>query len=300
MRRLRAIVLGAAAGGGYPQWNCRCPICALAWAGDARVMPRSQASLAVTADGSTFTLLNASPDLRAQIAATSALRPRGLRDSPIAAVVLSGGEIDQIAGLLHLREGARFSLFASAETLAHIEGNPIFRALAPDLVARHAVALGTAFELPGGIAAELFAVPGKVPLYREAEGETLAGAAGENVGIELRGGSARLIFIPGAAALNDAIRDRISRADVLLFDGTLYRDDEMIRMGLGTKTGLRMGHMPIDGAGGSLAALRGVAARRIYVHINNTNPILVEGSAERRAVEGAGFEVAHDGMEIVP
>lgn len=299
MGRLRAIVLGAAAGGGYPQWNCRCPVCRLAWDGDPRVRPRTQASLAVTADGQAWTILNASPDLRAQIAATPALHPRGLRESPIAAVVLTGGEIDQIAGLLHLRESAPLSLYASAETLAAIAENPIFRALAPEHVRRTSAPLEAAFVLPGGLTAELFAVPGKVPLYREGESATLAGAAGENVGVELRADGARLIFMPGAAALNDRISERIAAADVVLFDGTLYRDDEMIQMGLGTKTGLRMGHMPIEGANGSLTALSGVRARRVYVHINNTNPILVDGSPERRAVETAGYAIAHDGMEIV-
>ncbi|MEA2933786.1 MAG: pyrroloquinoline quinone biosynthesis protein [Variibacter sp.] len=299
MGRLRAIVLGSAAGGGYPQWNCRCDVCRLAWEGDPRVKPRTQASLAVTADGRNWTLLNASPDLRAQIAATPALHPRGKRESPISAVVLTGGEIDQIAGLLHLRESARFSLFGTGATQAALDANPVFRALAPEHVERQAVTLDTDFELAGGVSATLFAVPGKVPLYRESEHPDLIAINGENAGVELRAGGAVLIFIPGAAALNDELRKRIARADVLLFDGTLFDDDEMIRMGLGTKTGLRMGHMPIYGAAGSLVALRDLRGRRIYVHINNTNAMLIDKSAERRAVEAAGVEVAYDGMEIV-
>src|SRR5215218_2081417 len=158
MGRLRAIVLGAAAGGGFPQWNCRCPVCRLAWEGDPRVTPRTQASLAVTADGRLWTLLNASPDLRTQIAATPALHPRGLRETPIAAVVLTGGEIDQIAGLLHLRESAKFDLFASHQTLAALAANPIFRALNPDYVRQRAIDMKSLFDLPGGLTAELFAV----------------------------------------------------------------------------------------------------------------------------------------------
>src|SRR5580704_10234107 len=142
MGRATAIVLGAAAGGGIPQWNCRCPVCQLAWAGDSRVKPRTQASLAVSADGSHWTLLNASPDLRAQLQATPALWPRaGLRDSPIAAVVLTGAEVDQTAGLLTLRERQNFTLFATGETLAALAANPIFGVLATDLVARETVAL---------------------------------------------------------------------------------------------------------------------------------------------------------------
>ena len=123
--------------------------------------------------------------------------------------------------------------------------------------------------------------------------------SGANVGVEIIDGDKRLAFVPGAAAVTPALRERLSRADVVLFDGTLFTDDEMIRTGTGTKTGRRMGHMPIDGEGGSLAALAGLAARRIFMHINNTNPILIDGSPERAAVEAAGWEVAADGLEIV-
>src|SRR5947209_11979950 len=137
MGRLTAIVLGAAAGGAFPQWNCRCEVCRLAWAGDPRVRPRTQASLAVSADGARWTLINASPDLQTQLRATPALHPReGIRHSPIAAVVLSGGEIDQTAGLLNLREGQPFALHATAETLAILPANSMFRVLRADLVAR--------------------------------------------------------------------------------------------------------------------------------------------------------------------
>src|ERR1041384_4553517 len=149
MGQLSAIVLGAAAGGGFPQWNCRCAVCRLAWDGDPRVSARSQASLAVSADGSHWTLLNAAPDLRAQLAATPALHPRGaLRTSPIEAVVLTGGEIDQTAGLLSLRERQRFAIHATAETLGALNDNPMFAALADDVVTRRTVPLGEAFALP--------------------------------------------------------------------------------------------------------------------------------------------------------
>ena len=298
MGRLIAIVLGSAAGGGFPQWNCRCAVCRLAWDGDPRVTPRTQASLAVSADGAHWTLLNASPDLRAQLAATPALHPRTLRGSPIEAVLLTGGEIDQTAGLLNLREREPFTLFGTQDTLAALAGNPMFGALAPDVVTRRAVTPGPSFELPGGLTGELFLVPGKVPLYLETGTPETSVESGVNVGVEIKADRATLMFVPGAAAVTPALRERLARADVILFDGTLFTDDEMIASGTGEKTGRRMGHMPIEGADGSLAALKGLGKRRIYIHINNTNPILIEGSPERRRVEAAGFEVAADGLEI--
>jgi pyrroloquinoline quinone biosynthesis protein B len=299
MGRLTAVVLGAAAGGGYPQWNCRCPVCRLAWEGDGRVKPCTQASVAVSADGVHWVLLNASPDLRAQLTATPALHPRdGLRHSPIDAVVLTGAEIDQIAGLLNLRERQPFALYGTPESLAAVAANPMFDALASDVVARHAVAPATPFEPAPGLTAELFAVPGKVPLYLERGEPEIGAESGATVGVEIAAGGARLAFVPGAAAMTPALHARLTRADAVFFDGTLFTDDEMIRSGTGAKTGRRMGHMPIDGDGGSLAALAGIEGRRIYIHINNTNPIHVAGSPERRKVEAAGIEIAADGMEI--
>jgi pyrroloquinoline quinone biosynthesis protein B len=300
VRRLTAIVLGAAAGGGFPQWNCRCAVCRLAWDGDARVTARTQASLAVSADETRWTLLNAAPDLRAQLVATRALHPRGARrGSPIEAVVLTGAEVDQTAGLLNLRERQPFALFATAETLGAVSDNPMFAVLADDVVIRRTVALGAPFGLPGGVTAELFTVPGKVPLYLETDSVTTDAETGANVGAEIVAGDARLVFVPGAAAVTPALRERLARADVVLFDGTLFSDDEMIASGTGTKTGRRMGHMPINGADGSLAALAGLGKRRIYIHINNTNPVLIDGSPERARVAAAGWEVAADGQEIV-
>jgi pyrroloquinoline quinone biosynthesis protein B len=300
MGTLTAIVLGAAAGGGFPQWNCRCPVCQLAWVGDPRVKPRTQASLAVSADTKHWTLLNASPDLRAQIQATPALQPRtALRDSPIAAVVLTGAEVDQTAGLLTLRERQGFAVFATTETVAALDMNPIFGVLAADVVVRKTVTLGEPFALPGGLTAELFTVPGKAALYLEGDNPALDAETGVNVGVEIVCGRQRLAYVPGAAGVTPAVMERLARADAVFFDGTLFADDEMIATGTGAKTGRRMGHMPLDGADGTLAALGDLKARRILTHVNNTNPILIAGSAERRKVEGAGFEVAEDGMEIV-
>ena len=299
MGRLAAIVLGAAAGGGFPQWNCRCPVCRLAWAGDKRVKPRTQASLAVSADGEHWILLNASPDLRAQIQANRNLHPRGeARGSPIAAVVLTGAEIDQTAGLLSLRERSPFTLCATAATLAAVADNPMFAALAPDVVTRRAVVPGERFALGHGIEVELFIVPGKVPLYLEGDDPDTASESAANVGVEIFNGTSRLAYVPGAAAITPAVMQRLARADVIFFDGTLFSDDEMITSGTGAKTGRRMGHMPLEGPDGSLAALNGLRARRIFVHINNTNPILIEGSPERGRVITAGWEIAEDGLEV--
>ena len=297
---LTAIVLGAAAGGGFPQWNCNCDVCRLAWAGDLRVRARTQASLAVSADRKRWTLLNASPDLRAQIQATQPLHPgEGKRGSPIQAVVLTGAEIDQTAGLLSLRERSPFTVMATAATLAAVAANPMFGVLAAEVVSRRAITPGEKFALGDSLQAELFMVPGKLPLYLEGDDPDTAAESAANVGVEITDGARRLAYVPGAASVTPALRERLSRADVILFDGTLFTDDEMIRTGAGAKSGRRMGHMPIEGPGGSLAALQGLSARKIFVHINNTNPVLVDGSAERRRAEAAGWDVAWDGMEIV-
>ncbi len=300
MGRLTALVLGSAAGGGFPQWNCRCPVCLLAWAGDARVRPRTQASLAVTGNGEDWVLINASPDLPYQLRRSDPLHPRtGTRGSPIKAVVLTGGEIDQVAGLLSLREREPITIYATASTLAALADNAVFSVLAAGVVTRQAVVPGTSFALVGGLEAQLFTVPGKLPLYLEDENPETASETAANVGAEIMAAGARLAYVPGAAAVTPAMAERLARADVVFFDGTLYRDDEMIGGGTGTKSGRRMGHMPIDGADGSLIALRGLVRRHIYMHINNTNPILIDGSPERREVERNGWEIAEDGMEIV-
>jgi pyrroloquinoline quinone biosynthesis protein B len=299
MGRLTAIVLGSAAGGGVPQWNCSCPVCRLAWEGDARVRPRTQSGLAVTADGHNWILINASPDLGQQIRQSKGLQPRsGVRGSPIKAVVLTGAEIDQIAGLLTLRERERVVIHASAAVLAILAENPIFNGLAPELVTRSIADSSVPVALPGGLQAELFPVPGKPPLYIENVQPTQGGLEETNAGVELCTGGTCLIYVPGAAAISPPVRERLARADVILFDGTFFRDDEMERQGTGTKTAFAMGHMPISGEGGSLAILQGIGARRIYVHINNTNPVLIHGTPERAEVEQHGWEIAEDGMEI--
>src|ERR1700688_1067525 len=253
MARLTAIVLGSAAGGAFPQWNCRCAVCELAWNGDARVRARTQACISVSSGDGGWTLINASPDLGQQIRATPALHPQqGLRGSPIDSVVLTGAEIDQIAGLLSLRESTPFTLYATPSSHAAVAANAMFDALST--MTRHAINPGERFMLAGNIEANLFMVPGKLPLYLEGDNPEIGAESAANVGIELQRDGARLVFVPGAAAVTPAMRERFARADVILFDGTLFADDGMLRTGTGQKTGRRMGHMPIDGEGGSLQA----------------------------------------------
>ena len=293
---MRIIILGAAAGGGLPQWNCGCARCDAARAG--RIPPLTQSAVAVTANGRDWAILNASPDIRAQIAATPALHPIGARETPLRAVLVTNGDIDHVAGLLSLRESQRFDLWATAAIHDALAANPMLAALNPDLVARRTVALDRAFDLLPGLSATLFAVPGKVPLYQEgAEVET--GLVGETtVGVELRASGRRVLYIPGCADMPDWLAARIEGADLLLFDGTLWHDDEMIAAGLGVKTGQRMGHMPVTRTLQALAPL--TIGRRVLVHINNSNPLTDPGSAETATAAAAGWTVARDGMEITP
>jgi len=299
---VRIIVLGSAAGGGFPQWNCDCPNCRRARSGDPAARRRTQCSLAVSADGERWFLLNASPDLRQQLAATPALHPRAgaPRHSPVAGVLLTNGDIDHVAGLLSLREGHAFGVYATPRILSVLDRNPVFNALDRDLVARRPVALGQPLTLGERLAVELFAVPGKVPLYLEEGSPEIGGETEDVVGVRVAAdGGASFVFVPGCARLSAALVRRLAGAPVVFFDGTLWQDDEMIRLGAGSKTGQRMGHMSVSGSGGSLAAFaRLEVARKIYIHINNTNPILLEDSPERAAVTAAGWEVAYDGMEI--
>ena len=298
---MQAIVLGAAAGGGFPQWNSAAPGCRRARSGDPAAKARTQASLAVSADGRSWVLLNAAPDLRQQILATPELHAtHGLRGSPIAGVVLTGGDVDAIAGLLVLREGHRFGVFAAAPVLDVLEANPIFEVLARDLVQRRAVALDHPVPLPGGLTLTLFAVPGKVPLYLERPGEAPPVIEdGTTVGAAIADGRHTLFFIPGCAAFTPALADRLRGADLVLFDGTLWQDDEMIRLGVGAKTGRRMGHMSLTGAGGTFAAFAPLGvARKILIHINNTNPVLLDDSQERAEAAALSWQVAEDGMRI--
>jgi pyrroloquinoline quinone biosynthesis protein B len=290
--------LGAGAGGGVPQWNCGCPNCAAARSGQIAAM--TQSSVAVSAGpGEDWLLLNASPDLRQQLAATPALHPRGLRDSPVRAVVVTNADVDHIAGLLTLREKTRFRLYATPGTLAVLAANTVFRVLDPDLVEQMPMQLNTPFYPLPGLEVTAFAVPGKIALFLEEAEPPDTKALGEQT-VALRIVSAGRVFcyVPGCADLPDWLCERLAEADLLLFDGTIWADDDMPRLGAGPKTGARMGHLAMQGPEGSLARLTDLRGRRVYTHINNTNPVLDPQSPERAAVIAAGWQIAADGMEI--
>lgn len=307
---MKIVVLGAAAGGGFPQWNCNGPLSRAAWNAQAGVRPRTQASVAVSADGESWVLLNASPDLRQQIIATPALQPRSsgaLRNSPIHAVVLTGADVDQVTGLLTMRERQPFTVYASARVLGTLAANCIFNVLDPACVDRREMSLGRAFPLldhgvPLGLTVTPFPVPGKIALYLEnaSAGASLGTVEGDTIGLEIvdtRGN--RVIYAPSCAGPSDELVGRVTGASVVLLDGTLFHDDELITQGLLSKTGRRMGHISMSGADGSLAHFSSIpCGRRIYTHINNSNPVLREGSPEHEQVRAAGWEIAFDGMEI--
>ena len=262
-------------------------------------MPRTQSSLAATGDGERWVLFNASPDLPRQLRATPELWPRKPgRHSPIEAVALTNADIDHVAGLLSLRERQPFRLVALAPVQDALRENPVFDALAEGVVRRVTLCPNEPLEA-AGLRFELFPVPGKAPLYLEDEEPAIGSESGETAGVMIRSPSVAIAYIPGCAELGPAVLDKAREADILLFDGTVFTDDEMIAAGVGTKTGRRMGHVPIAGEGGSLGRLAALPCRRkIFVHVNNTNPILVDGSPERKEIERAGFEVARDGMEL--
>ena len=296
---MRILVLGSAAGGGFPQWNCLCPVCQLAWSGDRRVKPRSQSSLAISADGERWLLLNASPDLRQQIIASPCLHPRGAkRHSPIGAVFVTNAEVDHLAGLLTLREQQPFTLFGSRATLAQT-GAGIFAVLNKDIVDTRVAELEVPVDTGLGIFVTPFAVPGKVPLYLEGKNVAVGAESEATIGVELSDGAKSFFYVPGCAGINEGVIKRLAGAALVFFDGTTFTDDEMVNLGLSKKTAWRMGHVAMSGESGSLERLASCAiGRKIYVHINNTNPVLIEGSPQRAAVERAGWDVAYDGMEI--
>jgi pyrroloquinoline quinone biosynthesis protein B len=253
-------------------------------------------------------LLNASPDLGHQILANRPLHPRGSgRDSPIAAAVITNGDVDHVAGLLSLRESQPFAVYASQRVHRVLSDNAIFNVLNPAVVPRRELPLDAVTELtdasgaPLGLRVTSFAVPGKVALYLEnpEAGPGFGTQAGDTLGLEIAAGAKRFFYLPACAAMPAELAARLRGATLALFDGTLWRDDEMIAAGVGVKSGQRMGHMSIDGPEGTIAAFAGLGVgRKIFIHINNTNPVLLADSKERGAAEAAGWEVAHDGMEI--
>ena len=307
---LQIIVLGAAAGGGFPQWNCNCSNCSLAWQGSPNVTPRTQSSLAVSADSERWVVFNASPDIRQQIAANPELQPQhGSRHSPISALVLTNADVDHVAGLLTLRERQPFRLYATGRVQSVLAGNSIMNVLNPDFVKREPMTLEQGEAIldadgkPTGISVTLFAVPGKVALYLEDDsaGENFGTVEEDTVGVAITSQQSGKTFyyMPGCAAMPDWLKQRLKGAELVFMDGTTWIDDEMSQAGVGSKTGRRMGHMAMSGESGSMAAYRDLGiGTRVYVHINNTNPVLRQDSDEFRAATEAGWIIAEDGMRF--
>lgn len=295
---MRVRVLGAGAGGGLPQWNCACPGCRCARQDAARAKARTQDSVAVSADGSRWIVLNASPDIRVQLASCDALWPRAERGAPMAAVVLTNADIDHCAGLLSLREGSALSVHATQSVRgAVLEGNSLCRALSS--VAWHTLEPSRSDAI-AGLSIRPFCVPGKPPLYLEG----IAPPRDEdNVGLAVTDeeNGRTLVYAPSVGGITQELMTELSSADCILLDGTFWDGDELVRAGFSTRCAADMAHVPISGAQGSLAALAELTRpRRVYTHVNNTNPILLEDSPERAAVTVAGWEVAWDGMEVRP
>jgi pyrroloquinoline quinone biosynthesis protein B len=301
---MRAHVLGSAAGGGLPQWNCACDNCALARAGDPRVAPRTQDSIAVTADDARkWLLVNASPDVRVQVARFEPLWPRAARGTPIAAIALTNGDLDHVLGLLSLRESQPIVVLATESVRAGlVERNAMLRTLArtSDQVTWRRLELGREVALDEvGVGVTAVPAPGKLPVHLVGLTEP---SPEDNVALRVRDlASGRTIVVATAIGSLEGIERIVGGADGLLFDGTFWSEDELVSRGLGRARARDMAHVPVGGDAGSLARLAGVAARRrVYTHVNNTNPMLVDGSPERLQVEGAGWEVAFDGLEVAP
>jgi pyrroloquinoline quinone biosynthesis protein B len=305
----RIVVLGAAAGGGVPQWNCGCPVCQAART-ERPELQSTQASIAVSADNEHWFLINASPDLRQQLIATPQLHPKSgsLRHSPIAGVILTNSEIDAVAGLLSMREGWPFAIYAHPRVLAILKANSIFNVLSEANVKREAIAIDEAFEpalpdgSPSGIAILPFAVPGKGAWYLEGKAHPAGDdGAGDTLGLRIadKTSGKHFYFLAACAMVSPELKQRLAGASLVFFDGTVWRDDELIAAGLGSKTGQAMGHISMSGENGAITALADIGIdRKIFLHINNSNPALLHDSAERKAAERAGWQIPADGMEL--
>ena len=294
---MRIRVLGSAAGGGFPQWNCGCANCCGARDGRIRATPRTQESVAISADDHRWFLLNASPEIRAQIESFAPLWPQSRRHTPIAGIALTNGDLDHCLGLFSLRESQPLTVYTTRAIWRGLsEGNAIFKTLDrfPDQVRFVELPLGREVKLHEGLSLTAVPAPGKRPLHLTGEA-----SAEDNVGLVIREKGRSLAYFPAVARLDPAVERALSAADVVFFDGTFYTSDELIAQELGTKRAEDMAHWPVGGERGSmhhLAALR--AERRILIHLNNTNPLLREDSEERRAVESRKIEIAFDRMEL--
>jgi len=302
---LRIRVLGSAAGGGFPQWNCNCRNCDGLRKGSLRARARTQSSIALSADDTSWVLFNASPDLLAQYQAFPEFQPgRAIRDTAIRSIVLMDAQIDHTTGLLMLREGRPLQIYCTDMVRQDLStGNPLFKILQHYCGVRWQrlpVAAGNQFSVLGAESLSFTAVPlkSKAPPYSPHRDDP---REGDNIGLRIAdpGSGRKLFYAPGLGEIEPQLKPFLEEADCLLVDGTFWTDDEMIRLGISKKHARDIGHLPQSGAGGMLEVLAPLKARRkILIHINNTNPILDEDSAERRELERAGIEVAHDGMEI--
>jgi pyrroloquinoline quinone biosynthesis protein B len=298
---MRVHVLGSGAGGGLPQWNCACENCNLARAGDARVAPRTQDSLAIGSSGDRWLLVNASPDVLRQIERFEGLWPRAPRHTPIGAIALTNGDLDHVAGLLSLRESQPLRILATARVREGlVERNALLRTLArtPDQVVWTCLELAREVVLDDvGIAVTAVPVAGKLPVHLVG---LLDPSPEDNVALRVRDlATGRRVVVATALGALEHVDALIDTADAVLLDGTFWSDDELIALGLGTSSARDMAHVPVGGAGGSLARVEPRSGtRRVYTHINNTNPMLRADSPERARVEQAGWEIAFDGLEI--
>jgi pyrroloquinoline quinone biosynthesis protein B len=299
-------VLGSAAGGGFPQWNCGCPNCAGVRRGILRAVPRTQESVAVSADGDSWFLLNASPEIRQQIESFEKLHPRSLRDTPIQGIVLTNGDLDHCLGLLSLRESQPLALYATERVRRGFsDGNVLYRTLErfDGQITWHALENGVERPLPlqsgeaSGLSVRALTVPGKAALHLSQENPDPE----DNIGLLIRDSRTHktLAYLPAVGASSAHVVEAASAADAVFFDGTFWSSDELIALGASERRAEDMAHWPIGGSGGSLRFLAELpAARRVLIHINNTNPMLCEDSKEREAVRAARVEVAFDGMEL--
>lgn len=295
-------ILGSAAGGGFPQWNCGCSNCRRLRLGTFRGSRRSQSQLAISGDGKSWFLLGASPDLRYQIESCQALQPSGPgRSSPIAGVVLTGADLDHTLGLLLLREWHRFTIHStSAVHRLLVEENLTFQLLRrmPDQITWLEHAHDAPFALDPAIGARLLSLPGHLPSYAAHRTDLPDEEAVSGLILESPSGS-RMAYFPGLPAIDAALLHELAQCRVILVDGTFWTNDELVRTeGFGSPA-LAIGHLPVSGENGSLAAFRDLSqVRRIYTHINNTNPMLDEDSSEHQQIRDSGWELAFDGMEF--
>ncbi|MFL5402540.1 MAG: pyrroloquinoline quinone biosynthesis protein PqqB [Gemmatimonadales bacterium] len=301
---MRVVLLGTAAGGGFPQWNCWCPTCRAGRSDPRRAHSRSQSTAAVSADGLRWFLLNASPDIRSQIACLPGIMPAGCRHVPVEGVVTTDAELDHTLGIVLLREARQLQLYSTPAVQSILEHDsrllPVTRAFAAvtvtEMPLEERIQLRYQGGEPSGISVQPFRVPAGPPRFApEAE---VGHTAGLMLSDETSGGSCA--FVPGCGDLDPSLLERLGESDLLLFDGTFWSDNELRVLGISDRSARDMDHLPVSGAGGSLLQLARLRRpRKVYTHINNTNPMLLEDSPERARVERAGLQVGADGMSFM-